>query len=88
MKYYRARPEKGTGLLIATFVHRLETTDFERIKQLTQPISYMMATEVNEWCVENYGIAFKDWAYGCRGSKLTLYFKSKQDAMAFKLRWL
>lgn len=88
MKYYRARPKQGTGLLIATFVHRLVTTDSKIIEQFTTPISHMLIIEVNEWCVETYGKAFKDWAYGCKGSKFTLYFKSRQDAMAFKLRWL
>lgn len=88
MKYYRARPKKGTGLLIATFVHRLETTDSEVIKQFTRPVNRMLTSEVEEWCAENYGEAFKDWAYGCRGRKFTLFFKSKNDAMAFKLRWL
>lgn len=88
MKYYRARPKKRTGLLIATFVHRLETTDSKIIGQFAQPWSRMLMDNVEEWCVENYGTAFEDWAYGYIAGKFTLYFKSKQDAMAFKLRWL
>jgi len=88
MKYYRARPKKGTELLIATFVHRLETTDPRIMNQFTKPWTRMLTDEVEEWCAENYGKTFKDWAYGCSTGKFTLYFKSKQDAMAFKLRWL
>lgn len=85
MKYYRARPKKGTGLLIAIFVHRLET---KVISSFIHPVTHMLVDEVKEWCTENYGTIFKDWAYGYNGRKFTLYFKSKQDAMAFKLRWL
>lgn len=88
MRYYRARPKKGTELLIAEFMHRLETTDSKVIGQFAQPWSRMLLDEVNEWCIETYGKAFEDWAYGYRGGKFTLYFKSKHDAMAFKLRWM
>jgi len=88
MRYYRARPKKGTGLLIVEFVHRLETTDSKIMNQFTKPWSRMLIDEVEEWCTETYGKAFDDWAYGYGANKFTLYFKSKQDAMAFKLRWL
>lgn len=88
MKYFRARPKiiEG-GMIVDGLPHRLKMTDANIVDKLTEHNSWL-TNDVLKWCDENYGEIQFDWAFGLRGGTLTLYFMSKEDAMAFKLRWL
>ncbi len=91
MIYKRARPKKHQmNMVISQFVHRLYLTVDESLK--LDVIYHYDICEAVQWCNETYGKMLKDWAYGTsahNGKKypMIFYFKSKTDAMAFKLRW-
>ena len=85
MKYYRARPHKGSTRFIDLFVHRLV---FQEEGKYIGDRSYIICSEIDDWCVANIGGSFREWAYSIRRGDVTMYFKTKEDAFAFKLRWL
>jgi len=86
MKYFRARPKLiGGGMIVDELPHRLVTSDVNIINKLAPD---WIVGDVFNWCNDNYGEMLYGWAFGLRGGILTFYFVSKEDAMAFKLRWL
>ena len=90
MRYYRARPKKDSNQLIAYLPHRIDLISREEYEKYTSPThNGVLKPEIIAWCNINFGDAFTidSWAYGIMTSKVTLYFKTKEDAVAFKLRW-
>lgn len=86
MKYIRARPKMMAGMIVDMLPHRLKTSDVNVVSKLTE--RGVLTNNVLKWCNDNYGEILFAWAFGLRGGILTFYFASKEDAMAFKLRWL
>ena len=88
MRYHRARPKQNTGLLVNEFVHRLATIDSVLIARLTDEPIGLLKIKIYDWCCDSFGKEHNDWTYGLRDKYMVMYFKTKEDAMAFKLRWL
>jgi len=89
MRYYRAKSRKENRNNADQFVHRIELLDY--ICYLKQIPHYKLDKEVENWCEENFGLKHQDWTYiihGFKDKKILICFKSKEDVMAFKLRWL
>ena len=85
MRYYRARPKTNT-MLVSKFLHRVEISDKEEMKRFRQ--GYNIKHEVMEWCRENFGQFPFDWGvYTGQPKKIVFYFLTKEDALAFKIRW-
>lgn len=88
MKYIRARVKVNDNRLISRLPHRL-VPDVQHISMIATRNQFnwlMLNNDVIQWCEENIGKSFHDWAWGTSG-KFVLYFQTKEDAMAFKLRW-
>ena len=90
MRYFRARPKKDSNMLVDQFLHRIELTPMDHcvIMPNAKNIIVNLPNEVFNWCADNFGMPFTGWAYGVRREKVTMYFKNKEEAMAFKLRWI
>ena len=95
MIYKRARPKKHQmSMVISQFVHRLYLDD-EYVYKLKLSFYNPTIGDVSEWCSETFEQIWKDWAIQVYGSQklnskkpaVIYYFKTKEDAMAFKLRW-
>jgi len=82
-RYYRARP-KNNNILYSAFKHRIITERPDIILKLLG-VDNILDSKIYKWCFCNYG---REWLYSYKSSKLIFYFKTKEDAMAFKLRWL
>lgn len=90
MRYVRAKPRKNKKqFFVSHFVHRIVLSEDEIDRFFTPRID----KELFNWCVENFGQAFREWAYSTRHyvrskkKNITFYFLTKEDALAFKLRW-
>jgi hypothetical protein len=88
MKYVRGRFKPNDTRPITHFPHQIHLVDpedekiWERVK--TWPD---LKPEVREWCNENYGPAFRKWAYYTGAKFIRIYFATKEEAMAFKIMW-
>ena len=86
MKYVRRRFKPHDDRLIARMPHTIQIFGEDRIKfsSLAEFVNY----QVCEWCNENIGELWKEWAIGTSyKNKVVFFFTSKDKAMAFKLRW-
>lgn len=92
MRYSRGRyNKKCPDLLVNRFLHRIILND-EESRNMCQGINkrnfyFCLNNEIYEWCHKTYGKYCIEWGFGLKKKTATVYFKTKEDAMAFKLRW-
>lgn len=89
MKYVRGRFKPNDTRLITHFPHQMHLTETSDQKLITCDRARWknLTPEVIEWCNETYGQSFREWAYYTGGKILKVYFKTKEDALAFKIMW-
>ena len=86
MRYYRARiRNKDSQLIMDQFVHRIE---IKHNLEFYQKGRHNIRLDIRQWCNENIGTFIKQWAVSTsHRNKIIFYFKTKEDALAFKMCW-
>ena len=87
MRYVRARFEPNSTRFISLFPHQLHLELEDEKLTICGSRLISLRSEVIEWCNDTFGVSFQEWAYYTGGKNLKLYFKTKGDALAFKIMW-
>jgi len=85
-KYYNIQSSNSEEF-IDNFKHYIVTNNITILNHMPSLIN-PLKSKIYLWCEKNYGEIFEDWTYRVNDSEITFYFKTKEDAMAFRLRWL
>jgi len=92
MRYSRGRfNKKCPELVINQFLYRMILTDEECSRMCDgmrkSNFTYCLNKEVYDWCRKTYGKRLIGWSNTTKKEKVVFYFKTKEDALAFKLAW-
>lgn len=90
MEYKKLSFKKDDRRLINFMHHFLEFSQIEKMKILSYP-GGLLCQPIDKWCREVYGPPFefksdRAWGWSSHGN-VGMYFKRKEDALMFKLKW-